>query len=100
MAKLKVGGYEVETKESLTWGDMEDVQMATGSADPSKTEIMRQIETQHLLLSRVVTSIKKDGETLEYSQEWLRGLEVQDAMKLIVTATSFLEQVTKTTAGN
>lgn len=92
MAKLKIGGFDITTKDSLTWGDMEDFQRDIGGAI-KPDDVLAGIESTHQLLEKIIISIKKGGEEVAYSNEWLRSLEFSDATSLIEEATAFLKKV-------
>jgi len=68
--------YRVTTKEELSFGDMEDVQMEIGNDS-------NLLKGNAKLTEVAITSIvDNDNNEVEYSNEWRRNLSVADGTKL------------------
>jgi hypothetical protein len=96
--RLKIDKYDVELKDSLKWGDVEQLQLVLG-AKPGEAEISTHLEANYKVLEICVISIKEDGKEVPFSQEWVKDLEFSAALELIEAATGLLKKNRATTGG-
>jgi hypothetical protein len=86
---IKLTDCEVELKDRITWGDMEQIQLALISgAKVSETgmsgfDMSSTLEAKYKLLEIVVVKITdKNGVTCSFSREWMNDLSPEDGDKL------------------
>jgi hypothetical protein len=90
--QLQIGKFTVETKDSLTWGDMQDVQaVMAGGAKIGTTgltgyDTRAMMEAKYRLLEIAVVSIverEAGNETkLPFTREWMNALSIDDGNTL------------------
>jgi len=68
--------YKVTTKDELSFGDMEDVQMEIGS----ESNLLK--GNAKLTEVAVVSILDNDNNEVKYSNEWRRNLSIVDGTKL------------------
>ena len=85
MQTITLQKHQVEMKDSLTWGEMEEMQKFMGTNDVSKIEVEKQMAGNYKLLEIFIISIKntETGEEVKFSPEWMRALDFNDGLKLV-----------------
>lgn len=86
---VKLTDCEVELKDRITWGDMEQIQLALISgAKVNETglngfDMSSTLEAKYRLLEIVVVKITDSkGETKSFSRDWINDLTPDDGDKL------------------
>lgn len=88
--------YKVELKDKFNYGEMEDIQETLEDMSVSTSGVSSDLNIktlramQNKALELAVISIKEDVNTIPYSREWLRGLDMEDATKLIEAVTGLM----------
>lgn len=105
MKTIKITGYEIDIKDSLTFGEREDIQkemMKTAKVkgidiefDPSTL-----IDSKYSLLEKYIVKIRKIGvgvdiEEIPFSREWLRGLPEEEGQKVVDESGIYTEESKK-----
>lgn len=86
--KIQLTNCEVEIKDSLTWGDVEEVQIALISgAKVSETGIKdfdfaSTLEAKYKLLEISVIKITTGEVETKFTRDWMKNLSVEDGNKL------------------
>jgi len=68
--------YKVTTKDELSFGDMEDIQMEIGNDSNLLKGNAKLVEVSIILIT------DNDNKEVKYSNEWRRSLSVGDGTKL------------------
>jgi len=74
--KIELKDYNVETKDELSFGDMEDIQSIIGSGEDLLKGNAKLMEVSILSIEN------KEGEKVSYSDSWRRNLNMSDGVKL------------------
>ncbi len=92
MSIIKLRNTEVEIKDELTWWDTEEIKtqwMTIGKYENIKGEnASMSIQADNIktiklkLFELCILSIKKDGQNIPFTQEWVKTLNVEDGKKL------------------
>jgi len=105
MKTIKLTDYEVDIKNSLTWGDKEEIQQeymkgmkiqgSTKKADdmPFEFDASVSLKAKCKLIELSIKEIRKDDKKVEFSKDWLFNLPSDDGDKLY-------EEVDKLYSGN
>lgn len=92
MKTIELKDYKVKIKEEdeLTYNDVESIQKsAVGgmkfAKDGSVSGIdgSKMVDAKRLVAAVVIESISKDGEEVEFTQDWIGELPAKDGMKLM-----------------
>jgi hypothetical protein len=99
MKTIQITGYEIDIKDSLTFGEREDLQKEImKSAHINKPKLgaeaeiefnpVAMIDGKYLLLEKFIVQIRKieegkDVEIISFSKEWLRSLPEDDGQKVV-----------------
>lgn len=81
---MTIGKYDITLKQSLTWGDVQEVQavMASGAklgnTGLTGYDARAMLEAKYKLLELAITSIKEGDKAVKFSREWMNGLSVED----------------------
>ncbi len=93
MKTIKITGYEIDVKESLTFGEREDLQKEmlkngkivgkTVDIDPATL-----VDSKYPMLEKYISQIRKieegkDAVVIPFSRDWLRALPEADGQKVI-----------------
>lgn len=83
--KVELKNYQVDLKETFTWGDKEKLQNVylkgakidqTGMKDFDASVVS---EAKYMLLEISILSIRdKEGNNVLFSKEWMNNLEIED----------------------
>jgi hypothetical protein len=85
---IPVGQYEVTIKNSLTWGDMQEVQKAmasgakVGSTGLTGYDATAMIEAKYRLLEIAIVGINDGDKTLPFSRDWMNALPIEEGDRL------------------
>lgn len=88
---IQLKDYNVEIRESLTWGDKEKVQsemlkgmkMSGARADNINFDASAMLEGKYKLLELAITKIEdKEGNEINFSRDWMDNLPAEDGDKL------------------
>lgn len=74
--QIDLKNYKVTTKDELSFGDMEDVQMEIGN----ESNLLK--GNAKLTEVAVVSILDNDNKEVKYSNEWRRNLSIVDGTKL------------------
>lgn len=82
---IKLAEYEVDIKQSLTWGDLEainsfpGVKMKIGSSEMPEVDASVLLERKYQTLELAVVEIRdKDGKKMKYNREWIYNLSKEE----------------------
>ena len=99
---IQLKDYEVEIKDSFTWGDKEKIQnVYLGGAEIDKDGLKGFNasvvgEAKYVLLEIAITEIKdKEGKILSFSKEWMNNLSIEDGDTLYEKIDEVLNVLTK-----
>jgi hypothetical protein len=93
---IELSKHKVELKDKFNYGEMEDIQetiadlpiSSTGSTGDLNIKVLRTMQNKALELA--VVSIKEGENSISYSRDWIRGLDMEDATKLIEAVTTLM----------
>jgi len=74
--QIDLKNYKVTTKEELSFGDMEDVQMEIGN----ESNLLK--GNAKLTEVAIISILDNENKEVKYSNEWRRNLSIVDGTKL------------------
>lgn len=104
MNTIKLTEYEVDIKDSLTWGDKEQIQaeytkgikfssninkMSKADQDmPIEFDASVTINAKYKLLEVSIVEIRKGDNKIDFTKEWMDNLPIEDGDKLFEAVNS------------
>jgi hypothetical protein len=82
--ELTVGKFNVTIKDSLTWGDIQQVQTVLasgakiGSTGMQGYDANAMLEAKYKLLELAIVRITEDKKELPFTREWMNNLSVEE----------------------
>lgn len=89
---IELSNAKVTLKDSLNWGEMEKIQESMGDTKIDSNgatnglTMSLMIAMQYKILDIAVIEVIDAGNVIPYSKDWVRGLSIEDAQKLMVEA--------------
>lgn len=92
MKTIKLSNCEVQIKDSLKWGEVESI--IPDLNKPNRNDL----EINYKVLEFAVIKIIEKGAEVSFSREWMKGLDLDDAILLIDSASGLIKKNIKTSS--
>lgn len=94
MQTITLSNYEVEVKETITWGEKQQVRLKMGSgAGGSTVTADSYIESQYVLLGFAIGSIKDKATNalIQFNRSWMDALPADDGDTLFAAVDKLID---------